>query len=284
MRNFNNYLTEAVDKTTHVMTFMRANPPTVGHQRVVNLVKQLGKDYDADHSVVLSHSYDGDKNPLTPDQKLRHAKAAFPSTNVKTSSEKAPTLMHHLSELHGKGVRNLHLVVGQDRVDQFKDLINKYNGKEGPHGYFNFQNIKVHSAGGRDPDAEGIEGVSGTGQRKHAMNNDFDSFRAGAPSHMSDEQAMSLMHDVRNSMLNPPAKKTKKKLKEQTTTSSVGGLGFNTGNPSISKDYLSSYITDNSLATDNENGSLINMLKKTNSIIAGRMGFKAFEPKPKGKK
>lgn len=282
MQNFNNYFLAESDRTSHVTTFIRSNPPTIGHERVVDYVQQLAKDLDSDHSIVLSHSHDGDKNPLSPDQKLRHAKIAFPGANVKTSSEKAPSLMYHLSDLHSKGVKNLHLVVGQDRVKQFNDLINQYNGKEGPHGYYHFDNIKVHSAGGRDPDAEGIEGVSGTSQRQHARTGNFDNFRAGAPSRMNDAQAMSLMNDIRNAKA--PEKPKKKKLKEENTTSSVGGLGFNTGNPSVDQEYHDHYIETNSLAKDNVNGSLLDMFRKSKNALSGRIGFKEYTPKIKGKK
>lgn len=227
MRNFNNYFLVEADKTTHVTTFMRANPPTIGHERVVNHVMQLANNLDAGHSIVLSHSHDGDKNPLTAEQKLRHAQLAFPGANVSTSSPESPSLMHHVAKLHAQGVRNLHLVVGQDRVEQFQELLNKYNGVEGAHGYFNFDNINVHSAGGRDPDAEGVEGVSGTAQRNHARLNNFEGFRAGAPSRMNDEQAAALMNDIRNAK--PPEKPVKPTKPAAKKTSKPKAEPFNPG-------------------------------------------------------
>ncbi len=271
MNNFSNYFLAEADKSTHVLTFMRANPITIGHERVVNHVQQLAKDLDANHSVILSHSHDGDKNPLTAEQKLKHAKLAFPGTNVKTSSPQSPSLMHHLSDLHNKGVKNVHLVVGQDRMQQFSDLINKYNGQEGPHGYFNFDNIRVHSAGGRDPDAEGVEGVSGTSQRKHAMGNDFESFRAGAPSRMNDQQAMSLMNDVRNGIV--PKKLKVKKLKESTTTADARGLGYVTGDPAVD-----SVVTTNDVDSLFFRGGLKNSIKQSENPLAKMIGFKSFDP------
>lgn len=278
MQKFNNYFLVEADKTTHVMTFMRANPPTIGHERVVNHVQGLAKDLDCDHSIVLSHSHDGDKNPLTAEQKLRHAQMAFPGANVSTSSPEAPSLMYKLAELHKKGVRNLHLVVGQDRVQQFHDLIHKYNGQEGAHGYFNFDNINVHSAGGRDPDAEGIEGVSGTGQRQHAMNNNFEGFRAGAPSRMSDEQAMSLMNDIRNGIV--PKKPKVKKIKEETVAGSVSGLGYNTGNPATTDDEKDNYVSTNALAADKQNGALLKMMKH---VQVNLLRFSEFKPNSRDK-
>jgi hypothetical protein len=228
MHNFSNYFLVEADKTTHVTTFMRANPPTIGHERVVNHVMELANNLDAGHSIVLSHSHDGDKNPLTAEQKLRHAKLAFPGANVSTSSPESPSLLHHVAKLHAQGVRNLHLVVGQDRVEQFQELLNKYNGVEGAHhGYFNFDNINVHSAGGRDPDAEGVEGVSGTAQRNHARLNNFEGFRAGAPSRMNDEQAAALMNDIRNAK--PPEKPPKPTKPAAKKTSKPKAEPFNPG-------------------------------------------------------
>lgn len=282
--NFSNYFLTEADKSTHVMTFMRANPPTIGHERVVNHVMDLAKGLDADHSIVLSHSHDGDKNPLTAEQKLRHAQIAFPGANVSTSSPESPSLLYHAANLHKKGVKNLHLVVGQDRVNQFNDLLNKYNGQEGPHGYFNFDNIRIHSAGGRDPDAEGVEGVSGTGQRNHARLNNFEGFRAGAPSRMSDEQAASLMNDIRNAKPpekpeKPVKKKTIKEEAEGATVSGgdmVRGFGDVSGNPAVQSDPLTQYIDTNALAKDNQNGALIKMMKDSKHDV---LSFKSFDPK-----
>jgi predicted kinase len=79
-------------------------------------------------------------------------------------------------------------------------LLHKYNGVEAGHGLYNFKKIKVHSAGHRDPDAEGAEGMSGTKMREHAKNKDFSSFRQGVPSHVPDHHAKELMHDVRKGM------------------------------------------------------------------------------------
>lgn len=277
MAKFLDFIAEAVAKDkTHVMTFMRANPPTIGHERVVNQVKQLATDLGGDHSVILSHTHDGQKNPLTAEQKLRHAQRAFPNTNVSTSSPESPSILHIASNLHKKGVNNLHVVVGQDRLKQFNDLLNKYNGYEGPHGYFNFKNIQLHSAGDRDPDAEGIEGVSGTSQRKHALTGNRENFHIGAPSAMAPEHKDELMNDIINGTVLTPPKKPKK-LKEETVAAGdmVRGLGDVSGNPAVQDDPMQQYISTNALAKDQQNGALMRMMKDSQSDI---LGFKAFDP------
>ena len=184
----------------HVTTFMRANPPTAGHEKVVNKVLELAKKHNATHNVVLSHSQDPKKNPLSPQQKLKHAKRAFPNANVEVAHEDEPTLLHHVVKAHQAGVKHLHVVVGQDRVSQFHDLLHKYNGVKSKHGFFKFKSIKVHSAGDRDPDAEGTTGISATKMREAAKNNDRKTFHSGASSAMSEKHRDEMMHDVKNSM------------------------------------------------------------------------------------
>ena len=199
MLKFNNFLKESTTDT-HVTTFMRANPPTAGHEQVVNKVLETAKKVGGSHSVVLSHSQDSKKNPLSPSQKLKHARRAFPGANLTTSSKESPSLLSHVAKLHGQGVKNLHIVVGQDRVNEFKTLLNKYNGVKGSHGHYNFDKIEVHSAGDRDPDSEGTKGISGTKMREHASNNDLDNFSKGVSSAMKPEHAKEMFNDVRNGM------------------------------------------------------------------------------------
>lgn len=287
MHNFSNYFLTEADNTTSFVTYIRSNPYTVAHEGLVNKLQELAKDHDAQHHVILSHSTDNDKNPLTPEQKLRHARIANPGVNFSTSTPDAPSLLHQLSKLHERGVRNLHLVFGGDRLKPggFADTITKYNGVEGKHGYYNFDNLKFHNAGERDPDAEGIEGVSGTKQRMHAMNNDFDSFREGAPSRMNDDQVRALMNDVRNGIMIPKPKpetaiKPKpKKLKEDLQTVSGGdmvrGMGDVTGNPAVADNPLQQYVDTNALAKDQQNGALIKMMKDSKHDL---LKFKAFDP------
>ena len=162
----------------------------------------------------------------------------------------------------------------------------KYNGVdtgEKGHGHFNFDNITVHSAGRRDPDAEGIEGVSGSRQRELARNGNYEGFRAGAPSAMNDQQVMNLYNDVRNARPpEKPVKPAKKKLKEETLSGTVsGGLmvrGFGdvSGNPAVQNDPLQQYIDTNALAKDDINGALMKMMKDSKHDV---LGFKSFDPK-----
>jgi hypothetical protein len=184
----------------HVMTFGRMNPPTTGHLKLIDKVKNVAHKQGAEHSVVVSHSQDAKKNPLTGEQKVKHLKRYSPGTNFKSSSKEHPTILHHAAHLHNQGVSHLHVVVGSDRVREMHHLLHKYNGVSGSHGHYNFKKITVHSAGHRDPDAEGSEGMSGTKMREHAKSGNFKEFRKGVPEHVSDKHAKELMHDTRKGM------------------------------------------------------------------------------------
>jgi len=181
----------------HVTAFTRMNPPTTGHMQVINKLHAVAKKHGAEHSLVVSHSNDAKKNPLTPEQKIKHLKRYSPETNVSSSSKESPTILHHAAELHKKGVEHLHVVAGSDRHEQLHKLLHQYNNKEAGHGHYNFKSITMHSSGDRDPDSEGTEGMSGTKMRQHAHENNFKEFRKGVPSHVSDKHAHELMSDVR---------------------------------------------------------------------------------------
>ena len=183
----------------HVMAFGRMSPPTTGHEVLVNKVKEVAKSVGGSHSVVLSHTQDKDKNPLSSADKLKHAKRFFPDTNLSTSSKESPTFLSHAAELHKKGVTHLHMVAGSDRVAEYKKKLAQYNGThEG--ALFNFKKITVHSAGQRDPDAEGTAGMSASKMRGHAASGNFKEFKKGIPKHVPEHHAKEMFSDVRKGM------------------------------------------------------------------------------------
>jgi cytidyltransferase-like protein len=211
----------------HAMTFGRMNPPTTGHLKLIHKVKEVAQKHSAEHSVVASHTQDSKKNPLSSEQKIKHLKRYSPGTNFVAASKEHPTIMHHAAALHKKGVTHLHVVVGSDRTKEMHHLLHKYNGVEGGHGKYHFKKITVHSAGHRDPDAEGTEGMSGTKMREHAKNKDIHSFKKGVPGHVPEHHAKELMHDVRKGM----------GLHEDTTRGQFRAI-FVTGGPGSGKDVI----------------------------------------------
>jgi hypothetical protein len=201
MKSFLDVITEEEKKAKKaVLAFGRMNPPTSGHLKLIDKVKHTAEKQGASHHVVVSHSQDSKKNPLSGEEKVKHLKRYSPGTRFVASSKEHPTILHHAANLHASGHTHLTVVAGSDRVKEMHHLLHKYNGVKGKHGHYKFHKIEVHSAGHRDPDSEGTEGMSGTKMREHAKNKDFSSFRQGVPHHVSDEHAHELMHDVRKGM------------------------------------------------------------------------------------
>jgi nicotinamide mononucleotide adenylyltransferase len=165
---FRDFLLEK--KENHaVLAFGRMNPITSGHQKLVDTVKKIASRVNGSHHIILSHSQDPKKNPLSAAQKVKHAKRAFPGTNFSASEENAPNFLAQAAKLHQSGVTHLHMIGGSDRVEEFHRLLHKYNGTH-QGALFNFKKIEVHSAGDRDPDAEGTTGISASKMREHAKN------------------------------------------------------------------------------------------------------------------
>ena len=184
---------------TAVFTFGRFNPPTTGHEKLIDaLGKQQSKNAGSLMYVYPSHSQDAKKNPLPHARKVAYMKKMFRKYAKNIISSKARNVFDIAVELHNKGHRAIVMVVGSDRVQEFDRLLNQYNGVEGRHGYYGFDDIRVVSAGERDPDAEGVEGMSASKMRAAAAQGDFDSFQMGLPRNFGD--AKKLYDDVRKNM------------------------------------------------------------------------------------
>ena len=242
---FRDFLQEQKEKHA-VMAFGRMNPITVGHEKLVNKVKDIADKVGGSAHIVVSHSQDSKKNPLTSSQKVKHAKRAFPGVNVSASSPDAPNFLAQAAKLHKQGVTHLHMVGGQDRVGEFHKLLHKYNGVKGPHGSYNFKKIEVHSAGDRDPDAEGVEGMSASKMREHASKGNFKKFRSGVPSSMSDQHAKEMYDHVRKGMKIDEDVDVdfEELLTEGVNDKSIFKAVFLAGGPGSGKDY----VLDNTLA------------------------------------
>ena len=227
------------------MAFGRMSPPTTGHEVLVNKVKEVADKVGGNHSVVLSHTQDKDKNPLSSADKLKHAKRFFPKTNLSTSSKESPTFLSHAEKLHKQGVTHLHMVAGSDRVPEYKKKLAQYNGK-GEGKLFNFKKITVHSAGERDPDAEGTTGMSASKMRSHASSGNFKEFKKGVPAHVPEHHAKEMYHDVRKGMQIKESinEEFESILFEGVHDKSIFKVVFLAGGPGSGKDY----VLDNTLA------------------------------------
>ena len=199
MKTYKKFVTEKKGDTV-VFTFGRFNPPTVGHEKLITAVQSVAKSKGGDFFVYPSHSQDPKKNPLNQATKIKYMKKMFPKyrSNIVASSGK--TALNIASELYDKKYTNLVMVVGSDRVQEFQKILDKYNGQDKSHGFYDFDKIEVVSAGERDPDAEGVEGMSASKMRAAAVEGDFKSFRMGTPESLSDADTKKMFNDIRKGM------------------------------------------------------------------------------------
>ena len=190
-------LREAREKVA-VFTFGRFNPPTTGHEKLIEKLASVAKQNSANYFVYPSHSQNPKKDPLPHAKKIAYMRSMFPKHKRNIIASKQRNVFEIATELYGKGFSSVVMVVGSDRVDEFQSLLTKYNDVEGRHGFYNFQSIQVVSAGERDPDAEGVTGMSASKMRAAASANDLEQFKLGLPSGFRDGEK--LFSDVRKAM------------------------------------------------------------------------------------
>ena len=185
---------EALDKgNTLVFAFGRFNPPTVGHAKLMSKVITEARTNNANHIVYASASTDKRSNPLDVNTKVKFMKKMFPKNNIKAAGGNERTFMEILKffdKMYGKII----MIAGSDRVSEFQKLSDKYNGKD-----YNYKSIKLVSSGERDPDAEGVTGMSASKMREMAKNNDYRSFKLGVPN-LSDSDSKTLFKAVKKGM------------------------------------------------------------------------------------
>ena len=199
--SYTQFLTEQQRGKTVVFSFGRFNPPTIGHERLILAVAKTAKRFRTqDFFIFPSQSVDSKKNPLDYKQKTNWMKKMFPKFRKNIVSDTSIRNAFDIAvKLNGK-YDHLVMVAGSDRVEEFKSILTKYNGIDSRHGYYEFKGIDVISAGERDPDAEGAEGMSASKMRAAASKNDFKSFRKGVPSSLDDSDAKKMMDTVRKGM------------------------------------------------------------------------------------
>ena len=185
---------EETQTETLTVVFGRFNPPTVGHEKLLSAAKKAsaGEDY----KIYPSRTQDGKKNPLDPDQKVSFMKKMFPDyeDNIINDPDMR-NIFDVLVTANEDGYSSINIVVGSDRQAEFENLAQKYNGS-----LYDFELIRVISAGVRDADAEGVEGMSASKMRKAVMDDDFESFRRGTPKTLDDGDTQSLFDAVRQGM------------------------------------------------------------------------------------
>ena len=186
---------------TLTVVFGRFNPPTVGHEKLLSMAKKASAG--GDFKVYPSRSQDAKKNPLDPDMKISFMKKMFSDYEENIINDPdMKNIFDVLVTANEDGYGNVNIVVGSDRQAEFENLAQKYNGQ-----LYEFDLIRVISAGVRDADAEGVEGMSASKMRKAVIDDDFESFRRGTPKKLDDGDTQALFNAVRQGM------KLKKKAK-----------------------------------------------------------------------
>tara|TARA_R100001198_G_scaffold94237_1_gene77004 strand:- start:1056 stop:2267 length:1212 start_codon:yes stop_codon:yes gene_type:complete len=186
----------AVEKTKGTLTvaFGRFNPPTTGHEKLLDTV--AANSDDGDYIIIPSRSQDKKKNPLDTDTKVSVMRQMFPQHSERIVNDpQNRTIFDVLKKAHMDGYAGVRIIGGGDRVAEFEKLSGNYNGK-----LYQFDNLEVLSAGDRDPDGDDVSGMSASKQRKAAAEGDFTTFRKGVPSSLNNKQTRELYNNIRAAM------------------------------------------------------------------------------------
>ncbi len=188
------------------IAFGRFNPPTIGHLKLLQAAEKAAAGGEL--KIYPSRTQDNKKNPLDPDMKVSYMKKLFPDfkdTIINDSEMKS--IFDVLTTANEDGFKNVNIIVGADRQAEFENLATKYNGE-----LYDFDNIRVISAGVRDADAEGVEGMSASKMRKAVTDDDFAAFKRGLPKGTKDADVQAVFDAVRTGM---KVKKSKKDVEEE---------------------------------------------------------------------
>jgi phosphopantetheine adenylyltransferase len=172
------------------VTFGRFNPPTIGHEKLLKMAQKIAAGGDL--RIFPSRTQDPKKNPLDPKTKISYMKKMFPQfAESIVDSDKMKSIFDVLV-VSNEEYHAVNIVVGADRQAEFENLANKYNGE-----LYEYEQIRVVSAGARDADAEGIEGMSASKMRKAAAEGDYDTFKRGIPKSLGEKETKSLFNTLR---------------------------------------------------------------------------------------
>jgi hypothetical protein len=184
-------------KGTLTVAFGRFNPPTVGHQQLMDTASIVAMDDGGDYIIAPSRSQDKKKNPLDPDTKISFMRKMFPNHGERIVNDpNFKTIFDVLKKVHNDGYASVKIVCGLDRVKEFERLSNEYNGQ-----FYQFDVIDVIPSGDMDPDTnKSVEGVSSSRLRLAAAEGDFITFRSGLPNEIKNKEALQLFDLVRQGM------------------------------------------------------------------------------------
>jgi len=220
--SFSEFTEARSNQKSVVVTFGRFNPPTKGHEENFRFLKKLAQKTGGDFAIYTSSSQDKKKNPLTYKQKIKYLRKMFPSFARNIIEDPAiKTIIDIVHAKYKEGYTQLTLVVGEDRLKQFKEMLLKYNGKATTRNYFKFDKIDVVSSGGR------TKGISASAMRQAAVDDDYATFQEGMPSGFND--ATNLFNDVRVGMGLKPSTKIEEEAYSEAREKYIQGQLFPVG-------------------------------------------------------
>jgi hypothetical protein len=238
---------------TLTVAFGRFNPPTVGHEKLLKAARKAATGGDL--KIYPSRTQDPKKNPLDPDMKISFMKKMFPdfAENI-VNDDEMRSIFNVLVTAAEQGYSSVNIVVGSDRQAEFENLAQKYNGD-----LYEFDLIRVISAGVRDADAEGVEGMSASKMRKAVIEDDFDSFRRGTPKTLDDGDTQALFDAVRSGM----------KVKKKKSVAEMWEIAPKYDAKGLRENYLSGNIFKIGDVVENLNTGLIGEIirRGTNHLI-----------------
>ena len=197
---------DAKSGDTLTLAFGRFNPPTKGHQKLLQAAKKAAAGGDV--KIYPSRSQDSKKNPLDPDMKVSYMRKMFPEFEEQIINDpEMRSIFDVLIAASEEGYKSINIVVGADRLGEFENLAMKYNGE-----LYDFEEIRTISAGPREDDAEGVAGVSASKLRKAVVDDDYKAFKRGLPGGIDDGDGMALFSAVRQGMKIKAAAKVKEEF------------------------------------------------------------------------
>ncbi len=244
---------DELDSAALTVAFGRFNPPTVGHGKLLSAAKKASQGGDL--KIYPSRTQDSKKNPLDADMKISYMKKMFPDydENIINDSE-MKSIFNVLVTASEDGYDDVNIIVGSDRQAEFENLATKYNGE-----LYSFNQIRVISAGVRDADAEGVEGMSASKMRKAVVDGDFESFRKGTPSNLDDGDTQQLFDAVRTGM----------KLKKKKEVAEMWEIAPKFDPKGLREQYVGGFIYKIGDIVENLNTGLIGKIirRGTNHLI-----------------
>ena len=159
------------DRSTAVFAFGRFNPPTIGHQKLIEKVQSMANQVNGKGFIFLTHTQNNKKDPLSFQEKQAYIRSQITDPNLEIGDPAVKTIIQALQKIQAQGRTRVIMIAGDDRVMEFQQFLNQYNGNPDKQGNipYKFDDVQVVSAGQRDPDADDVTGASASKAREWAL-------------------------------------------------------------------------------------------------------------------